>query len=449
VADDSGSPPGGAAFEDVLQELRRAGVPALVVGAPGAEGDAPHDPWAARGRLDVLVRGATHERAARRIFDAGGWWTRLGALDDWGSVPSVTYVWPSGPVVGLHRGVPARPLSPPFVRRCLDVVWPPAAAPGDAVAVADAASACVFLAVQAARPGSERAARLEAFARALARVDRDEVIALAARARVARAVDWAVRASLGSAPGRPSLPDGAIARLAWALALRARAAIRSPRRRARLGADLSIGLAPSRTRFAGIDVDGGPGVFVPRRMSEALVEAAEDAMPGGPGGLALDVGAGSGAVALALAHRLRDASVHGVDSSQEAIGWARRNASRLGLRNVRFHQGSLLDPVPHDLAGRVHAIVSSVPYVRPGRWGERDRYKAIEGSGSDGLDLLRTLARGALGFLAPGGRLVLQLGADQWPTFSGELEALGYRVGVITPGEVDVHAWAERPSSPS
>jgi release factor glutamine methyltransferase len=445
VADDSGSPPGTATFGDVLEALRRAGVPFLVVGAPGAED--LHDPGAARGRLDILVRGATHERDARRIFDAGGWWTRLGALDDWGRIPSVTYVWPSGPVVGLHRGVPARPLPPRFVRRCLDVVWPPLAAPSSAVA--DAAPACVFLAVQAARPGSERAARLEAFARALASVDRDEVIALAARARVARAVDWAIRASLGSAPGRPSLPDGATARLAWALALRVRAAIRSPRRRARLSADLSIGLAPSRTRFASIDVDGGPGVFVPRRMSEALVGAAEDAMPGGSGPLALDVGTGSGAVALALAHRLPDASVHGVDSSEEAIGWARRNASRLGLHNVRFHQGSLLDPVPPELAGRVHAIVSSVPYVRPGRWGERDRYGAIEGSGSDGLDLLRTLARDALGFLAPGGRLVLQLGADQWPTFSGELEGLGYRVGVITPGEVDVHAWAERPSSSS
>ena len=91
--------------------------------------------------------------------------------------------------------------------------------------------------------------------------------------------------------------------------------------------------------------------------------------------------------------------------------------------------------------------MSSVPYVRPGRWGERDRYGAIEGSGSDGLDLVRALARDALGVLTPGGRLVLQLGADQWPSFSHELESMGYRAGgLITTGEIDVHAWAELPA---
>lgn len=447
MADGPGpEPPGTATFGDVLEALRSAEVPSLVVEVPGAEGRSPEGPEAARGRLHVVVHGSPDQRAARKIFGAGGWWTRLGELDAWDRVPSVTYVWPSGPVVGLHRGVPAAPLPSRFTRRSLDALWPSGVAARDVV-VADATSTCVFLAVQAARPGADRAAHLEAFANALGSVDPDEVLSLAARAGVGRAVGWAMRASRSRASGRPSLPDGMTARLAWAVALRVRSAIRSPQRRARLSADPSIGLAPSRTRFAGIEVDGGPGVFVPRRMSEPLVDAAVGALPAEPGVVALDVGTGCGAVALALARRVPDASIHGVDSSGEAIGWARRNATRLGVGSVRFHEGSLLDPIPRDLAGRVRAIVSSVPYVRSGRWGERDRYGAIEGSGSDGLDLVRALARDALGFLAPGGRLVLQLGADQWPPFSHELESMGYRAGgVITSGEIDVHAWAELPA---
>jgi release factor glutamine methyltransferase len=439
--------PGTASFEDVLQELRRAGVPTLIVEAPGPNGAAPETTATSTGRVHVLVRELIDERAARSIFTTGAWWTRLGELDGWGRVPSVTYVWPSGPVVGLHRGVPVRPLPDRFVRRCLDVLWPPSVATRDVVAVADATSTCVFLAVQAARPGAQRAARLEAFVHAFERAGRDEVFALAGRAGVGRAVGWAIRAAEGRAQGRPSLSDGMTARVAWAAALRVRSSIRSPQRRARFSADPSIGLAPSRTRFAGIEVDGGPSVFVPRRMSEPLVDATGDALPAGLDAVAVDVGTGSGAVALAVARRAPHASIHGVDTSREAVEWARRNATRLGISNVRFHEGSLLEPLSRELAGRVHAIVSSVPYVRPGRWGELDRYGAVEGTGTDGLDLVRGLAREARNILVPGGRLVLQLGADQWSQFSRELEAMGYRAGgVITPGEIDVHVWVEAPA---
>jgi release factor glutamine methyltransferase len=448
MADGPGPPsPGTATFADILDALRTAGVRSLVVEVPGPTGRSADGPGASRGRVHVVVRGTADQRAARRLFEAGGWWTRLGELDAWDRVPSVTYIWPSGPVVGLHAGFPSAPLPGRFGRRALDVVWPPALAARDVVTIADAPSTCVFLAVQAARPGADRASRLEAFSHAVEGADGDEVCALAARAGVGRALDWARRTPASRGPGRPSLPDGAAARLAWAVALRVRSAIRSPELRARLSADPSMGVAPSRTRFAGIEVDAGPGVFIPRQMSEPLVDSTEDALAARPDGVVLDVGTGSGAIALALARRLPGATVHGIDSSGEAIGWARRNASRLGARNVRFHQGSLLDPVPRDLAGRVHAIVSSVPYVRPGRWGERDRFGAIEGRGPDGLDLVRALAHDGLGFLAPGGRLVLQMGADQWAPFSRELEAMGYRLGgTISSGEIDVHAWAELPA---
>jgi methylase of polypeptide subunit release factors len=64
--------------------------------------------------------------------------------------------------------------------------------------------------------------------------------------------------------------------------------------------------------------------------------------------------------------------------------------------------------------------------VPPGRWGDLDRYGAIEGSGDDGLDLLRALAVQARDVLRPGGRLIVQIGRPQWGAFAEELRSLGY-----------------------
>jgi release factor glutamine methyltransferase len=105
-----------------------------------------------------------------------------------------------------------------------------------------------------------------------------------------------------------------------------------------------------------------PDVLIPRPETEALVEAALDALRGVPAPRVVDVGTGSGCIALSLAAERPDAVVHAVDLSPAALAVARDNAARLGLaERVRFHQGDLLAPVadepPFDL------IASNPPYV--------------------------------------------------------------------------------------
>ena len=230
--------------------------------------------------------------------------------------------------------------------------------------------------------------------------------------------------------------------LLWSAA-RLAARARPPRLRALLLGTPRIGAAPSRTRFAGLELDGGPGVFVPRRMSEPLVGLAIERLAAGD--VMVEAGTGCGAVALAVARSRPDAEIHAVDTSAEAVRWARRNAARLGLDRVRFHRGSLLEPLPPGVAGRVGVIVSSVPYVAPGRWGDRDRYGAVEGAGADGLDLQRALAAQAIPALRPGGFLLQQLGAGQWSGLAEELGRMGFATGEILGGSAgDVLTWARR-----
>jgi release factor glutamine methyltransferase len=229
--------------------------------------------------------------------------------------------------------------------------------------------------------------------------------------------------------------------LLWPARLAART--RPPRLRALLLGTPRIGAAPSRTRFAGLELDGGPGVFVPRRMSEPLVDLAVERLA--PGDVMVEAGTGCGAVALAVARARPDAEIHAVDTSAEAVRWARRNGARLGLDRVRFHRGSLLEPVPPEVTGRVGVIVSSVPYVAPGRWGDRDRYAAVEGAGADGLDLQRALAAQARTALRLGGYLLQQVGADQWGGLAEELERMGFDTGEVVGGSAgDVLTWARR-----
>jgi release factor glutamine methyltransferase len=106
-----------------------------------------------------------------------------------------------------------------------------------------------------------------------------------------------------------------------------------------------------------------PDVLIPRPETELLVEAALRLMEGVPDPVVVDVGTGSGCIALSLAAERPDAVCHAVDSSPAALAVARENARRLGLeKRVTFHQGDLLGPV-EELAGTVHLVVSNPPYV--------------------------------------------------------------------------------------
>jgi release factor glutamine methyltransferase len=146
----------------------------------------------------------------------------------------------------------------------------------------------------------------------------------------------------------------------------------------------------------------------------------------------VEIGTGCGAIALALAHARSDADVHGTDVSSAAVHWARRNARRLRLERTKFYRGSLLDPLPADLRGRIDVMIANLPFYPAAGYASIGSVPrgTIQGSGEDGLDLVRQLARDARAFLRPGGLLLLQMFGRQWETLSLELMEIGYRPGV-------------------
>src|SRR5690606_31194922 len=140
------------------------------------------------------------------------------------------------------------------------------------------------------------------------------------------------------------------------------------------------------------------------------------------------LGTGSGAIALALASERPQARVLATDASAAALHVARRNAARNEVGNVAFRRGDWLAP----LAGeRFDLIASNPPYVALGdphlaQGDLRFEPDAALASGADGLDALRTLARGAPGHLAPGGWLLLEHGLDQGEAVRGLLRDAGF-----------------------
>jgi len=159
-----------------------------------------------------------------------------------------------------------------------------------------------------------------------------------------------------------------------------------------------------------------PAVLIPRPETELLVETGLELLRGVKRPLVVDVGTGSGCIALSLAAERPDAEVHGTDVSGPALDVARENARRLELESrVIFHEGDLLEPVAH-LAGRVDLVVSNPPYVDPAVRTSlapevRDHDPALALHPPDGvLSMYHRLAEGALHTLRPGGWLAVELG---------------------------------------
>lgn len=169
--------------------------------------------------------------------------------------------------------------------------------------------------------------------------------------------------------------------------------------------------------FWGLDFEVTPAVLIPRPETELVVEEALSAYAGQvPPEHVVDVGAGSGCLAVALAREFRAAHVTAIDLSRPALDVARRNAGRHGVaERIRFVQASLLAA----LRGPVDLIVSNPPYVpdaaiRVLQTEVRDHepHLALRG-GEDGLDLLRRLVNQAAACLRPEGLLIMEFGAGQ------------------------------------
>ena len=174
--------------------------------------------------------------------------------------------------------------------------------------------------------------------------------------------------------------------------------------------------------FFGMDLRVDPRVLVPRPDTETLVEWALEVLP--PHGSAIDLGTGSGAIALALKKQRPEAQVTAVDASEEALAVARANAQRLGC-GVAFLHGSWLSGVQ----GRFDVIASNPPYVRaddPHLAALAHEPIGALASGPDGLDDIRAIVLQAPAHLRSGGWLLLEHGYDQAAAVRALLAAAGF-----------------------
>ncbi|NQX28017.1 peptide chain release factor N(5)-glutamine methyltransferase [Microbacteriaceae bacterium VKM Ac-2854] len=186
--------------------------------------------------------------------------------------------------------------------------------------------------------------------------------------------------------------------------------------------------------FRSIELQVGPGVFVPRPETEGVAQIAIDALRSVAEAepIAVDLGTGSGALALSLAHEVPHASVFGVENSVEAYIWARRNRYTLALENARIVFIDLAEALP-ELDGTVAVVVSNPPYIpdaaipRDPEVRLFDPPAALYG-GEDGLDVVRHVSATARRLLRPGGTLVIEHGELQGAEIRALLEADGWRM---------------------
>jgi release factor glutamine methyltransferase len=185
-------------------------------------------------------------------------------------------------------------------------------------------------------------------------------------------------------------------------------------------------------QFMDLALKVSPGVFVPRPETEGLVEAALEAIAAVAAPVVVDVGTGTGAVALAIKRHRPDARVLATDVSEAAVTLAAQNAARHGL-DVEVHKGDLLRPLPADLRGRLELLVSNPPYVTREEYESlpeevrAEPYEALVG----GTEVHRRLVELAPAWLAPGGWLVVEIGADQGAQVRALFEARLDRAEVV------------------
>jgi release factor glutamine methyltransferase len=170
--------------------------------------------------------------------------------------------------------------------------------------------------------------------------------------------------------------------------------------------------------FRGLDMLVKEGVFVPRASSEFLAAEAMKAMRWRRGRrVAVDVATGAGPVALAIAHEVPNAEVWGIDISADATALGRENATRLGLRNIQFRSGDMLEALPRRLRGAIDLFTIHPPYVLhtelktlPREIREFEPLQSLTDNSDDGLGLVRRLAADAHSWLKPGGVLLVEVG---------------------------------------
>jgi release factor glutamine methyltransferase len=208
--------------------------------------------------------------------------------------------------------------------------------------------------------------------------------------------------------------------------------------------------------FAGLRVLVGPGVFVPRRRSEYLVEVAVR-LAGRPGDavprVIVDLCCGTGALGLAVAVqlsagdadgrasadvRLSGVELHAADLDPAAVACTRRNVEPAG---GHVYAGDLFSALPDSLRGQIGVLICNAPYVptseiafMPGEARDHEAPMALDG-GADGLAVLRRVAVEAPAWLAPGGVLLVETSERQAPAMAAAMDAAGLAARVHSDDE--------------
>ena len=184
--------------------------------------------------------------------------------------------------------------------------------------------------------------------------------------------------------------------------------------------------------FLGLTLKSDARALIPRPETEQLCEMLA-AQAGTPeciwkSGRIVDVGTGSGCIALALAAKLPDAQVAGLDASDDALALARENAALTGLATrVTFAKSNLLAAVD----GPLDLVVANLPYIPSAELAalqpevQRDPRAALDG-GADGLDIIRRLLPEAAAKLRSGGVLAMEVGLEQTAVLAAEFPAHGF-----------------------
>jgi release factor glutamine methyltransferase len=194
------------------------------------------------------------------------------------------------------------------------------------------------------------------------------------------------------------------------------------------------------TEFFGLPFRVTRDVLIPRPETEHLVEKVIKLAGRFPAPRIVDVGTGSGAIAVALAHELPHAQMTAIDLSAPALAVAEDNAKRNGV-DLRFLQGDLLAPVADE---RFEIVVSNPPYVpasdRATLSVEVREYEPALAlfAGEDGLEVYRRLIPAAFDALTPGGFLTLEIGFGQSPAITGLLARSGFEQIEFVPDLQDI-----------
>jgi release factor glutamine methyltransferase len=177
-----------------------------------------------------------------------------------------------------------------------------------------------------------------------------------------------------------------------------------------------------------------PDVLIPRPETEILVDVAVEAVPKEARSLVVDVGTGTGAVALAVKHERPSSRVLATDVSAGAVRMARENARRLRLE-IEVFAGDLFESLPDAIRGTADVVVSNPPYLTAEEYDSLPAEVRAEPAEAliGGTAFHRRLVEEAPAWLRPGGWLVVEIGADQGPEVRAMFEEGGFDAVEVLP----------------